>query len=51
MSLQDCGSEYEGQFVDGEMTGEGIKRWHDGSNFEGQFEEGEARVTAGVPFP
>lgn len=37
----DCGSEYEGQFHYGEMTGEGQRHWKDGSGYTGQFQEGE----------
>eukprot|EP00658_Telonema_sp_P-2_P040214 TRINITY_DN28768_c0_g2_i2.p1 TRINITY_DN28768_c0_g2~~TRINITY_DN28768_c0_g2_i2.p1 ORF type:complete len:397 (+),score=84.45 TRINITY_DN28768_c0_g2_i2:115-1305(+) len=37
----DCGSEYEGEFVNGEMTGFGHRRWKDGSSYEGDFVEGE----------
>jgi len=37
----ECGSEYEGQFRMGEMTGDGERRWMDGSSYTGQFMEGE----------
>jgi hypothetical protein len=35
------GSYYEGDFVDGEMTGDGERTWDDGSKFIGKFIEGE----------
>lgn len=34
-------SVYEGEFVRGEMTGRGLKRWSDGSNYAGSFLDGE----------
>jgi len=34
-------SVYEGAFVNGEMTGTGLKRWRDGCSYSGQFLRGE----------
>ncbi|KAG7392679.1 hypothetical protein PHYPSEUDO_015067 [Phytophthora pseudosyringae] len=35
------GTTYEGEFVDGEIEGVGLKRWPDGSSYSGQFHQGE----------
>ena len=32
---------YEGEFLNGEITGKGFRKWHDGSTYEGDFFEGE----------
>ena len=35
------GSSYEGNFLNGEMTGIGLRRWADGSTYSGSFKFGE----------
>jgi len=35
------GSFYEGDFVDGEMTGKGKRTWEDGTEYTGDFVAGE----------
>lgn len=38
--MKDGGS-YEGEFVDGEISGRGEKRWPDGTVYNGEFAKGE----------
>jgi hypothetical protein len=35
------GSRYSGEFINGEMTGQGIKQWADNRIYNGEFREGE----------
>ena len=35
------GSRYEGEFVDGEITGQGTRVYADGTVYQGQFRQGE----------
>ena len=40
-SIFSDGTYYEGEFVDGQFSGDGIMGFPDGSNYEGEFENGE----------
>ena len=35
------GSRYEGDFLNGEMTGKGRRTWEDGTEYSGEFVGGE----------
>ena len=35
------GTHYEGDFLDGEMTGKGERKYTDGSVYKGEFKQGE----------
>ena len=43
------GSSYEGDFVDGEIEGKGVRRWPDRSEYVGDFHLGEFHGKGNTP--